>query len=227
MRNWGMWTVLLVVGLAAAPMLSGAALVTVTNPGFETGDITGWTLSGNPATTYARTYASVYPPGVGTADPAFVGWEGDYFAQVGYGADQEFLQQVLDGSSGNDNVTFQAGYVYTFTVQVGRPDGGYGGEYGFRLALKSSEEDALLDLLDFYDEGGLHPGQPGGPVHIVESVGWMEAQLQYTVEEGDPYIGDHVLIVLGHTLDRGSGVYDEVTLDVSSLNPEGTMIVIR
>jgi len=198
--------------VSAAPAVAHAVMVN--NPGFETGDLTGWTLvEGNPTKSGAQLYSGVTD---------FSGWS-NYFGYVGY-AEPASLEQILDGTDDNEEVTFAAGNVYSLAVQVGRAGNdsvGWSQEYGFRVTLKAAESNAALVVYCFYTHGG-HYATP----HLVDEYGWLKTKLQYTVEDGDPYIGQHPCIVLEHTWTKGCGIYDEVTFDVLGAET-GIAIVIR
>jgi len=197
------WIVIL-ASIALAPTAGRADMVTLSNPGFETGDYTGWVASPADAYTTVEDYASI---------ARFSGW-GDYCAFVGYAHAGE-VTQTLNGS-GNDEVVIAVGYTYTMTVQVGRPTA-WTNDYGFHVALKSSSG-TVLDYFDFYEEGG-----DFNTANLVPADGWLEVQVQYTCAPGAAVIGEHLVLSLSHVANPdypdeneypGCGVYDAVTLDV-------------
>ena len=86
--------------------LSGTAKAALINPGFETGDLTGWTLN-------APTLGSVVTSFAGNGTMTYLPVEGSYFAQLQAGVDANTyttLTQTLNMSAG-ETINGQAAFV--------------------------------------------------------------------------------------------------------------------
>jgi PEP-CTERM motif len=89
--------ILLVIAVFAAAALTARAQNLVTNPGFETGDFTGWTPGGETDET-----------GVGTSDPTGnpLPHSGNFLAFMGPFTETGTLSQTLTAGAGLFNVDF-------------------------------------------------------------------------------------------------------------------------
>jgi hypothetical protein len=120
----GIW---LAVGLALSTIGSANALNLITNGGFETGDLTGWTLTGNTG------FIGVTCPG-----PSSIVAEGNCSAFAGPAGSLGFVSQGFATTPGEP-------LYISFDVQF---DGNAPSEFSVELDLGTGSQRTLLDLVN-------------------------------------------------------------------------------
>jgi hypothetical protein len=115
------------VGLAFSAMPAQAEIIPLVNGGFETGDLTGWTLSGNSG------FIGVTCPG-----PSPIVQEGNCSAFAGPVGSLGFLSQSFATTVGEPIIISFAWL----------PDGGVPSEFSVELDLGTANQRTLLDIVN-------------------------------------------------------------------------------
>jgi hypothetical protein len=209
-RSW------LLVGVVCVALLawtgtSQAALITLTNAGFEansvpdgdgTHQLDGWSIygSGDPnAGTQNPSVAQIPSEAHGGVNAAYAN------DPIEYGGPMAVRQTTA--------ATWQANTVYTLTVYIARrmdlpPEGSSTGQAEFQL--RDADDDAAVTI-DTYDLSG--------------NGAWNLYTLQYTTSDSDACLG-HLIAVQFRTVSGTQLSYDDISLDATAVPEPATMSLL-